>query len=232
MTKGPDQDALWQRLERMSLDDIGATLSFSKRLARDNDWSHDYTLRVIDEYKRFVYLATTAGFPVTPSDEVDQVWHLHLAYTRHYWDEMCGEILGTPLHHGPTKGGPAESQRYRDGYGRTLAAYEKTFGEEPPADVWPGTADRFASVEDFRRVNKRDVLLVRRSTARAAVVGSSAVFLAGCTWPLSLGDTVILAFVVVLVVWLIRQVGSGGGKSGGGSSGGGCAACGGCGGCS
>ncbi|MEK6230809.1 MAG: hypothetical protein N2A42_03075 [Luteolibacter sp.] len=33
------------------------------------------------EYKRFVALAMLAGHPVTPSEEVDQAWHLHLVYT-------------------------------------------------------------------------------------------------------------------------------------------------------
>jgi hypothetical protein len=34
---------------------------------------------------------------VTPSEQVDQVWHLHLTYTRSYWDEFCPNVLGQPF---------------------------------------------------------------------------------------------------------------------------------------
>jgi len=57
-------------------------LPFEARLARENGWCRAYTQRVIVEYKRFVYLAMTAGHVVTPSEEVDHAWHMHLTYTR------------------------------------------------------------------------------------------------------------------------------------------------------
>ena len=79
-------------------------------------------MRAIEEYKRFVFLAMAAGHPVTPLDEVDQVWHLHLCYTRSYWEDLCGEVLRAPLHHGPTRGGAAERARFDDQYRRTLAS--------------------------------------------------------------------------------------------------------------
>ena len=64
-----------------------------------------YTDRVIEEYRKFLYLLASAGHPVTPSDQVDQAWHLHLTYTRSYWEDLCEKTIGKPLHHGPTKGG-------------------------------------------------------------------------------------------------------------------------------
>ena len=91
---------LWAKLEALDLDG-GAALTVSKRLARDNGWTSAFAQRVVLEYKRFVYLAATCGHPVTPSDEVDQAWHLHLVYTRSYCDELCGQVLGFALHHGP-----------------------------------------------------------------------------------------------------------------------------------
>ncbi|MEJ7660653.1 MAG: hypothetical protein WKG07_14075 [Hymenobacter sp.] len=77
------QSDLWARLVALDLDGQAA-LSFSHRLARDNGWSLAFARRVVLEYKKFVYLAATCGHPVTPSDEVDQAWHLHLVYTRSY----------------------------------------------------------------------------------------------------------------------------------------------------
>ena len=59
------------------------------RLASENGWSREYAVRVMQEYRRFAFLAVAAGHPVSPSDAVDQAWHLHLVYTRSYWDEFC-----------------------------------------------------------------------------------------------------------------------------------------------
>ncbi|WP_082115872.1 TIGR04222 domain-containing membrane protein [Hymenobacter terrenus] len=152
---------LWDRLVALDLDG-GATLSFSKRLARDNGWSVAFAQRVVLEYKRFVFLAATCGHPVTPSDEVDQAWHLHLVYTHSYWDELCGRVLGFPLHHGPTQGGVAEGHKFQDWYARTLQAYTAAFGTVPPADIWPPAAVRFGEAPYFRRVNLRRQWLLPR----------------------------------------------------------------------
>ena len=75
---------LWRRLEQFQLDSAGAALPFSARLARENNWTAGYTRRVIEEYKRFGFLAVAAGHPVSPSEDVDQAWHLHLTYSENY----------------------------------------------------------------------------------------------------------------------------------------------------
>ena len=152
---------LWAKLEALDLDGA-AQLSFSRRLARDNNWPEAYARRVVLEYKRFVYLAATCGHPVTPSDEVDQAWHLHLVYTRSYWDELCGQVLGFALHHGPTRGGATEGQKFRNWYAQTLVSYQVAFGAAPPADIWPPAAVRFGEAPHFRRVNVRRHWLVRK----------------------------------------------------------------------
>ena len=131
---------LWKSLESFRVDEPDTPLSFVKRLARENRWPVSYAERVFNEYKRFVFLAIAADHRVTPSDEVDQAWHLHLAYTESYWTEMCGKLLGQPLHHGPTKGGQQEDNKYFDLYARTLESYEHFFGHKPPADIWPSPA--------------------------------------------------------------------------------------------
>ena len=157
----PD-DELWRRLSAFSLDIPGAALPFSARLARDNGWSPAFAARVCREYLRFIYLAMRAGHPVTPSDEVDQAWHLHLCYTRSYWDELCGEVLGERLHHGPTRGGRAEGAKFEDWYERTLDSYRRIFGETLPPDIWPDAATRFGEAAHFRRVNLKRHLVVPR----------------------------------------------------------------------
>jgi len=88
---------LWQRLQLYQIGPSDAALPFVQRLARENGWSAAHAARVIEEYRRFCFLAVTAGHPVTPSDAVDQVWHLHLTYSRDYWERFCPDVLGQPL---------------------------------------------------------------------------------------------------------------------------------------
>ncbi|WP_443026122.1 glycine-rich domain-containing protein, partial [Sphingomonas sp. CCH9-H8] len=73
------------------------------------------------------------GAGATPSDAVDQAWHLHLTYTRDYWEHFCPDVLGRALHHGPTAGGADEHRRYYRQYAETLARYEAAFGIAPPS---------------------------------------------------------------------------------------------------
>lgn len=158
----PSTDPLWQRLEAYDLDDIDAALKFSDRLARENGWKPDYARRVIEEYKRFCYLALRAGHEVAPSDQVDQAWHLHLNYSRNYWDEFCAKTLQADLHHDPTPGGEAEAEKFQDTYQETLASYQRVSGERPPQDIWPSPLVRFASVDTMRRIDVSDSIIVRK----------------------------------------------------------------------
>jgi uncharacterized protein (TIGR04222 family) len=145
------QRDLYERLMAFQIDAPGVGLTFARRLARENGWSLAYAERVIVEYKRFLLLASEAGHVVSPSEQVDQAWHLHLTYTRSYWDGLCRDLLGRPLHHGPTKGGAAEQAKFIDLYNQTLASYERIFGEPPPGDIWSPADKRFG--EDLRHVS-------------------------------------------------------------------------------
>ncbi|MBD2130221.1 hypothetical protein NDI39_15385 [Microcoleus sp. ZQ-A2] len=150
------QAELYQRIQAFSLDAADARLPFSKRLARDNGWTIEYANSVIDEYKKFIFLAVVAGHPVTPSDQIDQVWHLHLLYTRSYWDEFCLNVLQMSLHHGPTQGGSRERRKFDDWYNKTLASYEQFFQQSPPVDIWPPSHIRFGRDIHFVRVNTQE----------------------------------------------------------------------------
>ncbi|MCY7391758.1 MAG: hypothetical protein LH647_09805, partial [Leptolyngbyaceae cyanobacterium CAN_BIN12] len=64
------QVELFEQIQTFAIDQPGASLSFSKRLASDHQWSLIYTQRVIEEYKKFLFLAIVADHPVTPSNAV------------------------------------------------------------------------------------------------------------------------------------------------------------------
>lgn len=173
------EDSIWQALAQMRIEPPGAALGFTRRLARENGWSRGHAEAVMTEYRRFLYLAATGTTEVTPSDQVDQAWHLHLAYTRHYWEELCARIIGRPLHHGPTAGGASEGRKYRALYAETLQRYRDTFGEEPPRDIWPPSDIRFGT--RYQWVDRtRHYLLPRRAVSIAGMAGGAAL-LAACT---------------------------------------------------
>lgn len=165
---------VWQMLRSYEIGPPEAALSFSARLARENGWSAAMAERVIAEYRRFVFLAVTGDAPATPSDAVDQAWHLHLTYSRDYWERFCPDILGRPLHHGPTAGGGEEHRRYYRQYADTLARYEAAFGAPPPSDIWPSAARRLIDDPRARRVHPRDAFIVPRRTAALLALGFAA----------------------------------------------------------
>lgn len=144
--------SLWNRISEFQFDDPASDFSFTDRLIRENAWSLEYGLRAIMEYKRFMYLICTRQSPLTPSDQVDQVWHLHLLYTESYWNDWCKDTLQQEIHHGPTKGGSNEKAKFNDLYSETMAYYKEQFNEEPPEDLWPPSPIRFGEIH-FVRVN-------------------------------------------------------------------------------
>ncbi|MBK8979333.1 MAG: TIGR04222 domain-containing membrane protein [Planctomycetes bacterium] len=168
-----DARALWQRIAAHALDVPGDVFPFTARLARDNAWASEFAARAVDEYRRFVFLAGVADTPVTPSDQVDQVWHLHLLYTRDYWQVFCPQVLGFELHHGPTRGGAGQRETFLEQYSRTRFLYRQWFGAHPPADVWPPADSRFGRDTRWVRVNLDDVeLLPRDRRERPAMIST------------------------------------------------------------
>lgn len=126
-------------------------------------------------------MATTEE-TLTPSPDVDEAWHLHLSYTRSYWDRLCTGVIGRPLHHDPTEGGTAQKEHFQVCYQRTLDRYRQVFGPTMPRAIWPDIGQRFDELEGFRTLRLRDHWFTRRlwspQTGRflsgCAVVGAMA----------------------------------------------------------
>ncbi len=211
---------LWRAIEAFDFDGGPAALTFEARLARENGWTRQFASRVVGEYRRFVYLAAKAGHPVTPSDEVDQAWHLHMTYTRSYWDRLCGEVLRKPLHHDPTRGGRDEGTKFEDWYAKTKETYAKVFGDVPPADVWPIASSRFGDAPHFARINTKRFWMIRKPAWRwkpaalaATGVGLVAA-LAGCVATLGQNTfgpgaivLVAIAFAVAMLIVAVKRHG-------------------------
>lgn len=140
---GSAEDALWHRLTEHRFDDPCHARPFSARLAQNQGWSEAYTQRVLDEYRRFLYLCLQRGGHACPSEAVDAAWHAHLLDSSVYFNDFCPRVLGRTLHHFTSRGG-GDGARHQANYAATLHDYEQVFGAPPPADIWPLPAQRFA----------------------------------------------------------------------------------------
>lgn len=165
------------RIEELAIGPVDAVLSFEARLASENGWALAFAYRVMVEYRRYLVIAATGGEEVTPSDAVDQAWHLHMVYTRSYWHDLCRDTLGRELHHDPTTGGEDRREYYRDRYATTLRLYRDIFGSEPPPDIWPDPSERFRL--RFARVDllRNTVLGYLQVRVAALILGSFAIAL-------------------------------------------------------
>jgi hypothetical protein len=161
---------VWKAISAHRIGPAGAALPFQSRLARENGWSLQQAARVVEEYRRFCFLAATSGHSVTPSDAVDQAWHLHLTYSRDYWETFCPLVLGRPLHHEPTAGGAGQRSLFFEQYAQTLKRYEEVFGESAPADLWPNAARRLIEDPKARRVHPRDGYWIPKRLAGTALL--------------------------------------------------------------
>lgn len=179
-----EQRVLWNRISTFPIDAPGACAPYSTRLRKENRWTPEFTFRVIEEYRRFAFLSVVSGHMVSPSETVDQAWHLHLFYTQSYWGEFCRNTLGRQLHHNPSQGGRRETSVFDNAYAQTLASYERFFGEPAPVDIWPSPSQRAAERHDFVRVDRTQHWIVPklrwRSVAPYAAVGAFLFVLAGC----------------------------------------------------
>lgn len=206
-----EQRELWDKIEAFAIDDPGASLPFSARLARENGWTLRHAHRVIAEYKRFVFLMATSATPVCPSEGVDEAWHLHLCYTRSYWEGLCRGVVGRPIHHEPTQGGGEQLAHHQAMYERTLAAYRAAFNREPPADIWPAVHERFAPHAMERVDRVRNWVLPKpqlrswlpkwvRSRSTAGALGGVAFLpLLGDAWIFDLDGPAFLVFFVAMM---------------------------------
>lgn len=136
-------DPLWQRLRHWRPETEGFARTLTHRVCQRTGWRAAYAQRVIEEYRRFLWLLIRHQGALCPSEAVDTVWHEHLLDSATYFERFCPQVLGQTLHHVPARGG--EDALHRQRYRATLRAYAQAFGQRPPADIWPSPRRRWRS---------------------------------------------------------------------------------------
>ncbi|MCC2656088.1 MAG: hypothetical protein K0Q76_1196 [Panacagrimonas sp.] len=183
--RSTEHAACWDRICAHLGPGAGHALDLASMLVGKFRWTRAHAEAAVEEYRRFCFLAATGDPGVSPSAEVDEVWHLHLQHTRDYWDRFCPQVLRMNLHHEPGGRSRDRDRVFRVQYAETLAHYQQVFGP-PPEAFWPGTVRRFDAPPRFRAIDTQHSWILRRpawtrcnvTRATAAAVAASAVLLA------------------------------------------------------
>lgn len=159
----PDAQARWQRIVAHPIGGTDGQTELERRLAQKHGWSPTQIRLALQEYRRFVFLAGVSGHEVTPSADVDAVWHEHLLFTRDYWGAFCTQVLGAALHHEPGTR-DEDVPRHRRQYAQTLASYARWFGPAPE-QLWPAARALTSAAQATRGAHA-----VRASWTRARLL--------------------------------------------------------------
>ena len=80
-------------------------------------------------YRRFLSLLIEhPKEALVPSKVIDEYWHTHILHTKKYHND-CMAMAGRYLHHTPADADLSDASALEQGFKRTLALYESTFGE-------------------------------------------------------------------------------------------------------
>jgi hypothetical protein len=95
-------------------------------------WTQEYTKTVVFEYERFLQLRKDSD-KLSPSDDIDKVWHQHILNTKYYYD-YCYMRFDKFIHHDPYDSLDQDSRKKR--IENTLRYYIVIFKEIPNKLVW------------------------------------------------------------------------------------------------
>jgi hypothetical protein len=105
------------------------------------------------EYRKYLVMAYLSDQMISPSEQVDQVWHLHMTYTQHY-RATCDTLVEREFKHAPSSGGSSEGDKFKSIYADTLSFYRAIFLLDAPSDVWEPIDTRFDNKNfEFRNIN-------------------------------------------------------------------------------
>lgn len=99
--------------------------------------SSEIAVALFVEYKKFLLMNLISEFSIAPSGLVDEVWHLHMLFTREYFD-CCKALKGNIILHVPLiENSQSEKENLKGFYDKTLSLYEELFGVTPDLKFWP-----------------------------------------------------------------------------------------------
>jgi hypothetical protein len=125
-------DPLWLRLAFLERSGGPSAATLHSLVVADTGWTPEFAKAVIEEYRRFLFLAMRTGHAVKPPPAIDRVWQLHRAHAPNYWDVLSQFVVDRPAVPSVSTGADND----------TRASYLSLFGAAPPPAVWSqGAAD-------------------------------------------------------------------------------------------
>ena len=126
-------DPLWLKLNVMGMQGAQNFAPVMEMMQKQMGMNSEMASRVIEEYRKFLFLAMRAGHQVIPPGAVNDVWMQHMQSAQNFWEQLGQMITTQPLASGfDSKAFSAMA----DPWAATLASYEKIFGTKPPLDIW------------------------------------------------------------------------------------------------
>jgi hypothetical protein len=127
----------WEYIQRIDL-------SLFRTKLLNPRWGRPIPEPVVDhaigDYRRFLFLMRKyEGEPLSPTLDIDIVWHEHILDTKPYFRDTAS-IFGYYVHHEPGRTPGARSPELESSFKRTYELYQQEFGEklrtyfgQPPA---------------------------------------------------------------------------------------------------
>lgn len=109
--------------------DLGPIAYQLMRSTSGPQWTEQRTKRAIAHYLAFLYLVQCyPDHQLTPTWDVDQVWHYHILDT-HKYAEDCQQLFGRFVHHFPYFGARSEADRqiWHQAYALTQLLFRQHF---------------------------------------------------------------------------------------------------------
>ena len=147
-------DPLWLKLNLMGTQGAQSMAPFMDLVQKQMGMSSEMSARVIEEYRKFLFLAMRAGHQVIPPGAINDVWMLHMQNAQNYWENLGKMIAERPV----ASGIDAKSfAGMGDAWAATLKSYEAIFGTKPPMDIWGQSAAQQANpweqmTKNFRKM--------------------------------------------------------------------------------
>jgi len=126
-------DPLWLKLNMMNAQGLQAFAPVMKMVEQQMGANAEMSARLIEEYRKFLFLAMRAGHQVIPPGTINDVWMMHMQNTQNFWENLGQMITERPVAGGVDAKAMGDMA---DAWTATLKSYETIFGTKPPMDIW------------------------------------------------------------------------------------------------
>lgn len=127
-------DPLWLKLSTMNAEGLQAFAPMMKMVEQQMGANAEMAGRLIEEYRKFLFLAMRAYHQVIPPGVINEVWMMHMQQAQDYWEQLSQMITERPVTGGTMDAKTMGSMA--DAWTQTLKSYEAIFGSKPPMDIW------------------------------------------------------------------------------------------------